>query len=146
MFSPESLFSFCNTFALIGWVILAISPLHSFLKKTVQFGIIPILLCLVYAYLIFAHFGDSEGGFGSLEEVMKLFSDPNVVLAGWVHYLAFDLWVGSWEVGDAKKRGINHLLVIPCLLLTFMFGPVGLVLYFIIRILAKRKIAFDDNF
>lgn len=56
-----------------------------------------------------------------------------MLLAGWVHYLAFDLFVGTWEVQDAVKNSVSHLLVIPCLLLTFLFGPIGLLSYFAVR-------------
>ncbi len=58
----------------------------------------------------------------------RLFENPYLLLAGWVHFLAFDLLVGAWEVRDARRVGITHLLVVPCLLLTFMAGPVGLLL------------------
>ena len=58
---------------------------------------------------------------------------PWLLLAGWIHYLAFDLFVGSWEVRDAQERGIPHLAVVPCLLLTFMFGPAGWFLYNLVR-------------
>jgi hypothetical protein len=77
----------------------------------------------------------SAGGFGSLQEVTILFSDPNLLLAGWIHYLAFDLFVGAWEVRDAQRQGIHHLLVIPCLLATLMAGPAGLALYWLLRVL-----------
>ncbi len=56
-----------------------------------------------------------------------------LLLAGWIHYLAFDLFVGSWEVSDAHAQGIHHLLLVPCLLATFMVGPAGLALYFILK-------------
>jgi hypothetical protein len=56
-------------------------------------------------------------------------------LAGWIHYLAFDLFVGAWEVRDAQRQGIHHLLVIPCLLATLMAGPAGLALYWLLRVL-----------
>jgi hypothetical protein len=56
-----------------------------------------------------------------------------MLLAGWTHYLAFDLIVGSWEVRDARERGISHWLVVPCLALTFMFGPVGFLAYQALR-------------
>jgi len=82
--------------------------------------------------------------FGSLEGVVGLFQDPKSVLIGWVHYLAFDLWVGSWEVGDAVKRGINRWLVLPCLLFTFMLGPVGLVMYFILRAIVTKKFNHEN--
>ena len=58
-----------------------------------------------------------------------------------MHYLAFDLFVGSWEVSDARKRGVHHLLVIPCLLATFMAGPAGLVLYLLVRTAASAMSA-----
>jgi hypothetical protein len=73
------------------------------------------------------------GGFGSLPALMVLFTDPALVTVGWIHYLAFDLFVGCWEVNDSRKQGINHWLVIPCLLLTFLLGPIGLALYFVLR-------------
>ncbi|HEU6452531.1 MAG TPA: ABA4-like family protein, partial [Gemmatimonadaceae bacterium] len=67
------------------------------------------------------------------------FENPWALLAGWVHYLAFDLFVGGWEVRDAQRRGIPHLLVVPALVLTFLFGPGGLLLYLAIRSLVRRK-------
>jgi hypothetical protein len=79
------------------------------------------------------------GGFGSAAEVAILFSNPYLLTAGWVHYLAFDLFVGSWEVRDGKQQGINHFLVVPCLLLTFLLGPTGLVLYLIIRLVKTKR-------
>lgn len=72
-------------------------------------------------------------GFSTLAGVGTLFLNPWLLLAGWVHYLAFDLLIGSWEVEDARERGIPHLIVIPCLVLTFMFGPAGRLLYRIVR-------------
>ena len=83
--------------------------------------------------LITLHFPGAKGGFGSLADVSLLFSEPALLLAGWVHYLAFDLFIGAWEVRDAQKHGVPHLLVVPCLILTFMLGPIGLLLYFAIR-------------
>jgi len=62
------------------------------------------------------------------------------LLAGWVHYLAFDLFVGSWEARDALSHRIPHLAVIPCLLLTFLFGPAGLLLYLLLRFTLRRQI------
>jgi hypothetical protein len=69
---------------------------------------------------------------------MRLFDHPGVALAGWVHYLAFDLLVGLWIARSARDRGIPHLLALPCLALTFLFGPAGF-LAFLILSLALRK-------
>ena len=73
--------------------------------------------------------------------VAKLFSNRWLLLAGWIHYLAFDLFIGAWEVRDAQDLGISHFIVIPCLLLTFLFGPAGLLLYFVIRVARLRALA-----
>jgi len=94
---------------------------------------IPLAISVVYLVLIAQHFGCSEGGFGSLSDVAQLFSNPALLLAGWVHYLAFDLFIGARESRDALRHGIPHLLVVPCLLLTFMLGPIGLLIYWGLR-------------
>ncbi len=78
--------------------------------------------------------GEAKGGFDTLQNVASLFANPWVLLGGWVHYLAFDLFIGCWEVVDARERGLSHWMVVPCLLLTFLFGPAGLLLYFGIRL------------
>ena len=93
--------------------------------------------------LIVFFFGQSEGDFGSLQGVGKLFENPYALTAGWIHYLAFDMFVGAWEVNDSQKHGISHFLVIPCLFFTLMFGPIGLILYFIIRWVKTKKLLQD---
>jgi hypothetical protein len=87
------------------------------------------MLAAAYVALIAAKWGSATGGFSSLAGVSALFSSPWLLLAGWIHSLAFDLLVGTWEVRDALARDIPHLLVVPCLALTFMFGPAGWLLY-----------------
>ena len=106
---------------------------------------IPVLLGLLYLYIILVHWRGSEGGFGSLGQVSDLFQSPWLLLAGWVHYLAFDLFIGAWEVRDAQREGIHHLLVIPCLFLTFMFGPIGLLLYLGLRAGTRKKILIAEE-
>ena len=83
------------------------------------------------------------GGFFTLEQVHTLFQHPHSVLVGWTHYLAFDLFIGSWEVRDAQRHGISHFVVIPCLILTFLFGPIGLLLYLAIRLAKSRTLQLD---
>ena len=78
-------------------------------------------------------FRSAPGGFSSLPDVALLFTNRWMLLAGWIHYLAFDLLIGAWEVRDARQRAIPHLLVLPCLFLTFMFGPAGWLLYMGLR-------------
>ena len=138
--SPEKIFSICSTLVLPGWLLLVFLPRWKWTARLICAVIIPLVLALVYLYLVVMHFGTSEGGFGSLAEVAQLFQNPHSLLAGWIHYLAFDLFIGSWEVRDAQRVGIHHLLVAPCLLLTFIFGPAGLLLYFTMRFAIRRKV------
>ena len=130
--TPEQIFSVVNLLALVGWVLLAVLQGRAWVSKAISAGVIPVL-AVVHTGLIAFHWRGSEGGFGSLAEVAQLFANPWLLLAGWTHYLAFDLLVGSWEVRDARSRGIRHLLVVPCLLMTFLFGPAGWLLYVGVR-------------
>lgn len=127
--SPEQLFSIANLTAMLGWILLIVLPRWRWTARIVLSGLIPLLLSVVYLVLIVTTFGRIEGGFASLAEVAKLFRNDWALLAGWVHYLAFDLFVGSWEVRDAQRNGVSHWAVILCLLLTFLFGPIGFLLY-----------------
>jgi hypothetical protein len=134
----ETAFSAANLFALLGWIALVLAPLAR-TRLVTGARIVGFALCLAYATaltlaLIHPQPGSPEGGgFGSLAAVGLLFSNKGALLAGWIHYLAFDLWTGAWEVKDAERAGVPHWLVLPCLALTFMAGPVGLGLYLIIR-------------
>jgi hypothetical protein len=95
--------------------------------------VVPALLAVVYVVLVSAALAQGGGGFGSLADVRTLFENPWGLLAGWTHYLAFDLFIGGWEARDARRRGIPHLLVVPSLVLTFVLGPAGLLLYLATR-------------
>lgn len=130
--------------ALIGWILLIVAPRWKWTRLINISGILPLLFALIYLMLIVSNFGNSDGGFGSLAQVSLLFENPLVLLGGWVHYLAFDLWTGCWELSNSQKLGINHFMVIPCLILTFMLGPIGLLLYFIIRSIVTKKIIHEN--
>lgn len=137
--NAETIFSIVNILAMAGWVLLIFVPGWQWTKKIVVSGGIPILLSIAYLILVVIFFGQSDGGFDSLENVMKLFTNKWSVLAGWIHYLAFDLLVGIWEVKDSQEKEISHWLVIPCLIFTFMLGPIGFLLYVIVRFFAYKK-------
>lgn len=142
--NPEVLFSISNTVAMLGWLLLIVAPRWQWTKHLVFSGAFILLFATEYTLLILIFFGETEGGFSALSQVAQLFENPWALLAGWVHYLAFDLFVGSWEVSNAQKMGINHFLVIPCLLLTFFFGPIGLLLYLTIRSVATKKLRHEN--
>lgn len=136
--NPETVFSVANLAALAGWILLVFLPRWSWTRKIVLSGAIPLLLSAAYLILIVLFFGSAEGGFGSLRDVMRLFDDQWATLAGWIHFLAFDLLVGSWEVKDAQTRGLSHWFVVPCLILTFLLGPIGFLLYHLARTFAPQ--------
>lgn len=140
--NPDILFNVCNMTALAGWLLLVAAPRWKW-TQPIAAVILPLVLAAVYLSLVVVHFGKTEGGFGSLAAVAQLFQNPNVLLGGWIHYLAFDLFVGSWEVRDAQRHGIHHLAVVPCLLLTFWFGPIGLLTYFVLRYAMRKKLAVE---
>ena len=131
--SPDLLFSITNNLALIGWVMLAILPGRRWVPDVVTGRVIPMALASVYAAIVVTTFFGADGNFSSLDGVARLFSNRWLLLAGWVHYLAFDLLIGTWETRDAHERGLPHLLLVPCLFLTLMFGPAGWLLYLVVR-------------
>ena len=143
--SPEQIFSLCGFLILPGWLLLVFLPRWRWTARLVCPVVIPLLLACVYLWLVATTFGRTPGGFGSLAEVALLFGNPRALLAGWIHYLAFDLFIGSWEVRDAQRVGVHHLLVVPCLVLTFLFGPVGLLLYFALRAGLRRRLFVGDE-
>jgi Domain of unknown function (DUF4281) len=143
--TPDLLFKICNSIAPIGWLLMIVAPKWRWTKTIVLTGILPLLLGLVYLTLIILFFGEGEGDFNSLQGVMKLFTSPWGVTAGWIHYLAFDMFIGSWELSNGQKHGMNHFLIIPCLLLTFFFGPIGLILFYLLRA-SKTKKFIHENF
>ena len=136
---PSTLFQIANPMAMVGWLALLATPLSPLWTQRIAGLVIPLLLSVAYVGLIFAFWTGAEGGFDTLANVMKLFEDPNLVLAGWLHFLAFDLFVGAWIARTGRAEGAPFLLLIPCFALAFLFGPAGFLLFTIMRaILAAR--------
>ena len=130
----ETVFSMCGSAAMLGWVILIFLPRRYPLLFAVPQYIIPFGLSLAYAaFILPTIFTIEGGGFGSLQQVATLFSNEGALLGGWIHYLAFDLFIGAWIASRADEIGLSRVLQAPILLATFMLGPVGLALFLIIR-------------
>ena len=139
----EQIFSLCGYLAMIGWLGLLLAPRWYITRDWMAPVIAPIMIGSVYIWLMTSNstLAQDGAGFDSLAAVAALFSVPELLLAGWIHYLAFDLFVGAWEVKDAQEEGIHHLVVIPCLFATLMAGPGGLVLYWIVKLAYRRFLA-----
>jgi hypothetical protein len=140
--TPARLFELANMSALVGWLLLVIAPLN---RRWTVIGArwVAALLCGFYLTLLVTGLAGGpplpEGaGFASLEGVRLLLSTPQALLAGWVHYLAFDLFIGSWETEVAPAARIPHWLLLPCLALTFVAGPVGLLLFLILKAVRQK--------
>jgi hypothetical protein len=138
--TPEQIFSIANSVAMAGWLILILGWRTRWAATLVSAVIVPLLLAILYTVLVAAHWGETNGGFGSLAAVAALFSNSWLLLAGWVHFLAFDLFIGSWQVRDARAHDIPIWAVVPCLALTFLFGPAGLLTYFAVRLVRTRTV------
>ena len=106
----------------------------------IDFKVIPLALAFMYAIYIFQAIQISGMmDFGSLTSVITLFTEENAVLAGWIHYLAFDLIVGMLVLDQNKELKINQLVMAPCLFLTFMLGPIGFLLFMIIKTIKQKQ-------
>jgi hypothetical protein len=130
--APDTIFAIANNGILIFWLLLIVAPGWRVTRILVHSVAIPVVLGLTYIWLFAwaAASGLPAGAsFSSLHGVTAFFSSPLALTAGWVHYLVFDLFIGAWETRDAQRRGISHLLVVPCLIVTLLVGPVGLLLY-----------------
>ncbi len=142
--SSEEIFRVANLGALCGWLLLLASPLLGIWAERVAGYVWPLLFSILYTGLILAFWSRAEGGFGTLQDVMRLLAQPELALAGWVHYLAFDLFIGGWEVRTARVEGIPFWIVVLCLLLTFLFGPAGLLAFAALRS-ARKTIPSPSN-
>lgn len=139
MMEPSVLFKIANSVALVGWLLMALAPRWKGTDFVVHKGLLPLGLALLYAILFVVTFGTGKGDFSSLAGVKQLFSNDWILLVGWVHYLSFDMFVGSWCLRDSWNRGISHWLMLPILFFTLMLGPVGYLLYSILAAFFQPK-------
>lgn len=135
--NPESIFAVANTVALAAWIVLILFQRRTWATDGVVIAAVS-LFAAAYAALIAARWSGSTGGFSTLAAVASLFSDPWLLLAGWLHYLAFDLLVGRWQARDAGARGLRPWVVAPSMVLTFLFGPLGWLSYVVLRFALGR--------
>lgn len=134
--SPDTVFLMANRGIILFWLLLIVAPRWKGTDILVNSVAVPVAIGLTYTWLIARVFlgeGAADGSFTSLHGVMAFFTSPVAATAGWIHYLVFDLFIGAWESRDAQRRGIPHLAVIPCLIVTLLFGPIGFLLYLALR-------------
>ena len=140
MLNASAIFQFGNTFVLLGWLLLVFIPYWKYTQPIIMNGII-IILAIIYSIFILKDIGSfNPDSFGSLESVMQLFTNEDSVAVGWIHYLAFDLFAGAYLMRKSKTLGISQVLATICLPFTFMFGPMGYLLFFIIKTVKTKSI------
>lgn len=143
----ETFFSLANGWALFAWIVLIAAPRGPKIMALLMYlGVF--MLCLAYVVLAgLLLSGQVDGGAGegasftSLAGVMALFAAPAGAMVGWLHYLAFDLFTGMWIARDADHKGFSRIWQAPILLLTFMAGPLGLLIWLVVRDRAARAMS-----
>lgn len=136
--TPEGVFTAANFTAMAGWIALVAGVIlnNAFLRDLAAQRIVPAILAAGYTALILLNWAGSQGGYGSLADVASLFANPWLLLAGWVHYLAFDLAIGSAIARKTFDEGLPRLILVPILPLTFLFGPIGWLIFEAVRVIA----------
>ncbi len=142
----EILFKGANFAVLPFWLLLLVAPRWRGTQLLVHGPAVVLLLTPIYAYMLFGYGPSPQNvDMTTLYGVMSAFTAPHIVVAGWIHYLIFDLFIGAWETRDALRLHIPQLFVIPCLLATLVVGPVGLLLYLIVRFITRGVIQYDET-
>lgn len=136
----ETIFSIVNALVMPQWLLMIFAPHWKWTQKLADSYIIPVLLAVTYAFYVMTSLGNLDFmSFRTLAGIKRLFSEEQSVLVGWIHYLCFDLVAGTWIYKDSLFKGINRILVGICLFFCLMLGPIGFLLYWIIRKFAKTR-------
>ncbi|MFK7857342.1 MAG: ABA4-like family protein [Granulosicoccus sp.] len=126
--TPDNLFSLSSTLVLPAWLILIFAPRRWPVLNAIPAYVVPLALSALYTVLVLRYFSEAGGGYGSLSEVRQLFTSDMILVAGWVHYLAFDLFVGAWAAATMGRAGVSRVIQGFILPVTFLFGPAGFLL------------------
>ena len=145
----ENIYLIANWGVIPFWFLLIFAPQHQLTNFLAQSIIVPLLLASGYVYLTYIIYveGNILEGFelySGLDGLYSMFANEALLLIFWLHFLAISLFVGAWIVRDGKKYLIPKIIIIPSLILTYFTGPIGLVIYWFMRIFFAKKISFDD--
>ena len=145
----ENIYLIANWGVIPFWLLLIVSPYHVLTNFITQSIIAPLLLAIGYIYLSYIIYqeGNIFDGFelyNGLDGLYSMFSNEALLLIFWLHFLAISLFTGAWIVRDSRKYLIPKIITIPSLVLTYFSGPVGLIIYWFLRIFFAKKVSFDD--
>ncbi len=136
--TPAEVFPIGGFSAMPMWALMILLPKWKVTRFLIDYKVVPIVIAIIYAVYIFLSISaDGAMDFGSFASVKELFTKDNTILAGWMHYICFDLLIGMWMVNQNRETKIHQLLMAPCLFFTFMFGPIGFLLFVIITSIKK---------
>lgn len=144
----ETAFIIVNAAALPFWLLLVFLPHQPITHRLVHSGLFAVLFGVIYIfYLGIALTADAPAGagMGSLAGLQAAFADPRALLAGWVHYLVFDLFVGAWITRDARRNALPHPAIVVPLVLTLLAGPFGLLLYLVLKGAWKHQFSLRET-
>jgi hypothetical protein len=149
-FTIEMIFMWLNLGVLPFWLVLIIFPQSQICRAFIT-SIFPVLiLSLAYGYLLHLFFNEGYNFIRNFElyldigALSNLFTDRAFLILFWIHFLAINLFCGGWIVNDSQKFGINKILMSLPLLMTYFIGPIGLTVYWIIRIFYAKRISLHD--
>lgn len=144
--SPETAFAVASYSVVPAWALLVFAPRWRWTRGLVQSVLIPVMLALAHIGLLLLVASPPEGATAAtLEGATLLFRDPWTTVVCWIHYLAFDLFVGAWEVRDAVRRELPHWAVAPCVVVTWLMGPLGLLAYLTVRFFLRRTLTLEEE-
>ena len=145
----ENIYLFANWGVVPFWLLLILMPNHSITKIFCHSILAPLLLAIAYVFVARQIILDGnilEGfklyiGLDGLEEI---YSNDSLRLVFWLHFLAISLFIGSWIARDCQRYMVPKILSIPCIIITYFAGPVGIVVYWFIRIFYSKKINLNE--
>jgi Domain of unknown function (DUF4281) len=135
----NAIFGNAGSLAMLGWAVLILAPRRIPYLGAVPRLAVPLVLSVLYSALMLAYFFTAEGGFGSLADVRALFASDPLLLAGWVHYLAFDLLIGCFVAERLDRAGVQRIIQAPVLVMVFLFGPMGLLVGLLTELGARLR-------
>ena len=149
LINSETIYLVANWGVIPFWLLLIFIPNHQLTNFLTQSIIVPLLLAAGYAYLSYLIFQEENifDGFelySGLDGLYSMFANDALLLVFWLHFLAISLFAGAWIVRDSRKYFIPKIVTIPSLILTYFTGPIGLLIYWFIRIFFAKKISFND--
>ena len=149
LLSYENIYLMANWGVLPFWLLLIILPNHGVTNFLVQSIIAPLLLASAYSFVAYNIFLegnilDSFELYSGLNGLYSMFSNESFLLIFWIHFLAISLFIGAWISRDSQKYMVPKFFVTISLILTYFTGPVGLLIYWFIRIFFAKKINFND--